>query len=646
MPMGAVITGEEDDAYLEIVSAGSGTSTTSAKDPTEMSPQELRAELALTRERVETERVEKEALQQRINALEQNVGKMKGMLSIEDDELSEIQALGLPAGAESEPTEGELLEADIVEDAEAEMAESIAETDDMLAEQDLEDAISEESAAEEVGDELSEEGEAAIFLDETSVDEELTETPEDAEPMQDEAIVEDVIIQQPQLDTRPPADADPLGKLLSDPVLLAAAGGGLLLILAVIGLIIKKRREAAAETESFEVDAGDDLESLADEVAIDKAEVDSLAGDSEQADADESADENLDSDLTTKLDAAEDTIITEDTGAATDKEEPRDDVIAEADVYLAYGIYQQAEELLTQAITDNPERDDYRVKLAETLYASKNADAFIEVATEIKKRAGDQRTPAWKKVLVMGQDLCADNVLFQGSMVGGLDVDSLAPKTPEMDFDLGIDDAGDASSDSGLSLDDQPLELPDMDEAEEDKTSAEPAGELEFDLSDAGAVEETPAAEDEFSLDIDASELDIDIQEEAEKLVTDESAEVHEVSDVDIEFGLDEAGSTTDDEEVAIDLTEEASALDLDQDEDSAATKAAAPAMADGSAEEEDFDLSSLDDVDEISTKLDLARAYLDMGDNEGTRGILEEVIAEGNAEQKQEANELMAKLN
>ncbi|MBE9560269.1 MAG: hypothetical protein IMF15_05735, partial [Proteobacteria bacterium] len=48
---GAAITGE-DDAYLEIVSAGAGSSTMSAKDPTQMTSQELRAELALARERV------------------------------------------------------------------------------------------------------------------------------------------------------------------------------------------------------------------------------------------------------------------------------------------------------------------------------------------------------------------------------------------------------------------------------------------------------------------------------------------------------------------------------------------------------------------------------------------------------------------
>jgi pilus assembly protein FimV len=673
---GAVVSGE-DDAYLEIVSAGSGTSTMSGKDPTEMSAQELRAELALARERVETERVEKEALQQRIDSLEQNLSDMKGMLSIEDDALSDIQALGQPAAS---PTQGEMLEPDKVEAAAAEMDESIAETDDMLAEQRLDDAISEETeiadsdmtTAEDSAE--TEEGESAVFLDETSADAEpAEETTESAEPMQDEVVAEDTVTPEPPIVSQSPAD--PLSKLLSDPILLAAAGGGLLLILAVIGLIIKKRREAAEDSEApvaMDMNA-DDLESVADDIAA-EAEVESLSSDQS---AEHDAAEEFDSDSTKILDSSvEDTIITEDSGSAlAEEDEPRDDVIAEADVYLAYGIYQQAEELLTQAIADNPDRDDYRVKLAETHYASKNAEAFVDVATEIKKRAGDEDTPAWKKVMIMGQDLCADNQMFQGSLVGGLDVDALAPKAPEMDFDLGLDaveETGEASSDVGLSLDDQPLDLPEMeqaeDEPEEDLMIAEPVAEIEFDLSDTGAVEEAPA-EDEFSLDIDASELDIDIQEEAEEPVASEDDEIHDVGDID--FGLDEeTPAAEDDEEVAIDLTDEADALDLDLDdafgeEAPGSTTPAEPAAEEPVAEEpvaeagkvepsssfdemtdeDDFDLSSLDDVDEVSTKLDLARAYLDMGDHEGTRGILEEVIAEGNDEQKQEANELMAKL-
>ena len=51
------------------------------------------------------------------------------------------------------------------------------------------------------------------------------------------------------------------------------------------------------------------------------------------------------------------------------------------------------------------------------------------------------------------------------------------------------------------------------------------------------------------------------------------------------------------------------------------------------------------DDVDEVSTKLDLARAFIDMGDAEGARGSLNEVLAEGNEEQKSEAQSLLKQI-
>jgi pilus assembly protein FimV len=48
---------------------------------------------------------------------------------------------------------------------------------------------------------------------------------------------------------------------------------------------------------------------------------------------------------------------------------------------------------------------------------------------------------------------------------------------------------------------------------------------------------------------------------------------------------------------------------------------------------------------DGVGTKLDLAKAYLDMGDPEGARSMLEEVLAEGNDTQKGEARKLMAEI-
>jgi pilus assembly protein FimV len=50
-------------------------------------------------------------------------------------------------------------------------------------------------------------------------------------------------------------------------------------------------------------------------------------------------------------------------------------------------------------------------------------------------------------------------------------------------------------------------------------------------------------------------------------------------------------------------------------------------------------------EVDEVQTKLDLAQAYIDMGDTDGAKGIIDEVLAEGNASQKQAAMGLLSKL-
>jgi pilus assembly protein FimV len=61
----------------------------------------------------------------------------------------------------------------------------------------------------------------------------------------------------------------------------------------------------------------------------------------------------------------------------------------------------------------------------------------------------------------------------------------------------------------------------------------------------------------------------------------------------------------------------------------------------------DDVGLSELEPVtmSEVGTKLDLARAYMDMGDPDGARSILDEVLAEGNASQKQEAQRLMESI-
>ncbi len=111
---------------------------------------------------------------------------------------------------------------------------------------------------------------------------------------------------------------------------------------------------------------------------------------------------------------------------------------------------------------------------------------------------------------------------------------------------------------------------------------------------------------------------------------------------LDVDAGEEGKGDeATPDMELAEDLLEENEEEELlslgEDEEDSFPTFSEYDAMA------EDSEL--LDDVDEIGTKLDLARAYIDMGDKEAARSMLNEVKEEGDQAQKEEADELLAQL-
>lgn len=176
--------------------------------------------------------------------------------------------------------------------------------------------------------------------------------------------------------------------------------------------------------------------------------------------------------------------------------------------------------------------------------------------------------------------------------------------------------------------------------------------------------------DEDFSLDFAASDLGFEEPEEETNLdsITDEVDDLDLSADLDLgaDFGEPElAGnleSLVDDESMEMDFTDDLGDslsselgeidlddtdldldgdLSLDESTDTAELETEIGGM-DISADEE-FDISELsDDLDEVGTKLDLAKAYIDMGDHEGARGILEEVKAEGNEKQQQEAESLL----
>ena len=717
---------EGGDARLEILAAGSGIAASGSKDPTQMSDTELRAELAIARESLETERLEKEEMQQRIDMLEDQVEQMKALLTLEDTDLAEMQRAATPATSE-----------------------------DALAIEDFEEAITAEEQAEEETFEqlLVEEGvtetaapDEAAIIEEDAFDEieqeVFVEQDQAEEAEQIEEFIEQPVTSTEDFSVEPspqPAFMQPeqglLAKFMNNPVLLAAAGGGLLLVLLLIALVIRRRRgedEEPVVASNLE-DIDEDTKDI-DEVTVAEAEpiqaVEEVAeeiSDETPAEAQESLAEvaetpdQLAAETQDQFVEAEETVVSQPAAEAG----ARDDVIAEADVYLAYGIYQQAEELLQNAIKQNPENDSYREKLAETYNSSRNTEAFIELATEVNQSREGKETPLWKKIVAIGTQLCPEHALFKAAAadkVGDLSMDDLASNQPDLvdielgdeeeqvalapDLDLGVEDSEIVAEDSEIvaeSPDSVEFDLAETgadtiaDEVAEEgvefdlaETGAETVLEededeqgVEFDLTEAQVEEDADLGEEEFSLDIEAAELGFDDEEQTEQAsdldaeldldLSDEAdAILAEADSSDEEFSLDdvelldsdtdigqEIDAVTSESESAEEIDglgkdneelsdETDSILDLnDMDLEQAIVESVVEPGATASADidDEELDLSDLDDIDEVGTKLDLAKAYLDMGDADGTRSILDEVMTEGDDTQKKEAENLLRQI-
>ncbi len=219
-----------------------------------------------------------------------------------------------------------------------------------------------------------------------------------------------------------------------------------------------------------------------------------------------------------------------------------------------------------------------------------------------------------------------------------------------MDFDLGDDDKAD---DKAAELE-QPEEATDAIETFEfdiddssSTTVIEPAETAEKEEQAEAAAEATV---DDFDFDLDELEGDDDDKSSAEISLDDDD---DDVIDLDSAFeGLDDKSSGGDgDDEVEIDFDA------IDDEPDSAAAEDDDDDLEFLSDDDDDdgVEIESVDDVEEVdllsdddetATKLELAYAYQKMGDAEGAREILQEVISEGTDEQVKEARELMASLD
>jgi len=272
------------------------------------------------------------------------------------------------------------------------------------------------------------------------------------------------------------------------------------------------------------------------------------------------------------------------------------DPIAEAEVYMAYGRDAQAEEILREAIIKNPDRQEIRLKLLEIYAARRNASAFENVAGQMYASLGGSPSVVWDRAAEMGRSLDPTNPLYGGVRAAPPDVAAPVATTIAATTEI----AG------GAMAFDTPPEIEAI--AQEPFTASAP---MEFET--AGHV------------------LEFDAKPEASGTPASGFAEVNTQG---LDFDLSSL-------EVPADADQRVPKFDLD--------------YGDG-GDDIEFDFSGLDldlgdtaegnqELDEIGTKLDLARAYLDMGDKEGAREILQEVMAEGSDKQKTDAQGMLSSL-
>jgi pilus assembly protein FimV len=128
------------------------------------------------------------------------------------------------------------------------------------------------------------------------------------------------------------------------------------------------------------------------------------------------------------------------------------DPIAEADFHMAYGLYDQAADLVTKALKEQPTRRDLRLKLLEVFFVWGNKESFLKAAKKLHEEMGARLGADWDKVVIMGKQICPDELLFAGAMAAApeVDVDLDAGEAPALDLAFDAEEEEQAGVDLDL----------------------------------------------------------------------------------------------------------------------------------------------------------------------------------------------------
>lgn len=498
------------------------------------------------------------------------------------------------------------------------------------------------------------------------------------------------------------ATPEPEPGLFSRIMSLAPFIGAVVIVVLLVVMFLMKRRKAAEEDDFLHDDLTDDSQDdqEGDEAGDDDHQTTafdqtaSMQADDSSDDDDnfESMDELFGADKET--DEADDEEDQDQPDSEEDEEAPEvasgedSDEVEDIDLEAALEDLDDFADLDSFASDDI---EDFDLESAEGFDETDDEDSLEEPEPE-----SDEQVEEDEEKAEADDDL--DGMDFESIDLPDAEEDeedeSSDDDSNSMDFDLGDVDAPEEDEDdesdfSGneMEFDSEDIELPESDETEDDELdmgnatefdigeidlpdddqeaepeAEEPAGnEMEFDIGDIEVPDtEEEADEDDASSDEDDNSLDLDIgdfelpdsdePEESEEPELDEPEDTGtDESDDDLELPEDE-DTTEDMDELLSGLEDEVSGIPEDED--------------DSDSQDDDMDLGAdldLDDdlleglgdaddqsdlAEEMNTKLELADAYIEMGDVRGARELIDEIMSDGNDEQKAEAAKLSDRID
>lgn len=306
-----------------------------------------------------------------------------------------------------------------------------------------------------------------------------------------------------------------------------------------------------------------------------------------------------------------------------------DDVLTQAQDAIQRGRFNHAADLLEPAVQAEPDRSELRLKLMEVYAQQGDRDAFVANERRLQASGANQaevenlksRFPAMVGVAaVAGLSAAAVAAEMDAQYVKDLLQDE--PDAPEpigevfdTDFDLSLDGIDPVTAEP------------------EPKAESAAINDLDFD-----ALLRDTEAERARELDLADFDLDVPAHDPA-------PSPTDALDDLEPEPTSAPAGPLPEDFDLSLadEHPEEQDRFAADLNEVNAQLGQFSRDMNQNSGGLDDFDFMA--ETDEVTTKLDLAKAYIEMQDSDGARDILDEVIKEGNSAQQSEARRMLEQL-